>query len=113
MRFLLLLIAAAAVLAAAATGAPGPRIWVNGPATVQGTGFPPGKVVVSVRGTRLSAVKVVRATTTGRFTARFDKPIASSSCRALTVITAVGANGVRVSTKTGGTTKMCPPPLEP
>jgi hypothetical protein len=104
---------AALLTASAAAGTrAAPRIWLDGPTTVQGTGFPQGKVVVAVRGTRASTIRVVRATASGRFTARFDKPIASSSCTGMTVISAVGANGMRASTK-AAPSKACPPPLPP
>jgi hypothetical protein len=116
MRFSLLLAAFAALLTASiafAGHSATPRVWLDGPMTVQGTGFPAGKVVVSVRG-RLSALKVVRASAAGRFTARFDRSITTGSGCQMTVVTAVGVNGVRASTKAGGgPTKNCPPPLEP
>jgi hypothetical protein len=112
MRLPLLVVALAALLTAAAGTSAAPRIWLDGPTTVQGVGFPQGKVVVAVRGTRAGAIRVVRATAAGRFTARFDKPVASSSCTGMTVITAVGASGVRAGTKTPPA-KICPPPLQP
>jgi hypothetical protein len=116
MRLSLFLATAAALLTASAAlaghAASTPRVWVNDPLTVQGTGFPAGKVVVSVRG-RLSALKVVRASASGRFTARFDRALSVGTGCQMTVVTAVGLNGVRASTKTGGApAKNCPPPLQ-
>jgi hypothetical protein len=116
MRFTLLLTLVAALLtAAAASGTTSaPRIWLDGPRTVQGTGFPAGKVVVSVRG-RTSALRVVRASPAGRFVARFETMIKTSGCPAnASTVTAVGRGGVRAILKVPGNAKDCPPPpVEP
>jgi hypothetical protein len=114
MKIVLLAAAALALLAASAaygTRAPA-RIWLASPTTVAGSGFPAGKVTVTANGVS-KATETVRATATGRFTARFDRPLPQSRPCRYTMITAVGANGVRATTKLAGKTMGCPPPIEP
>ena len=111
MRRLLLLVSAALLLAVgAAQAARTPRVWLDGPAIVVGSGFPAGRVTVTVHGA-ITAHKIVRAASSGRFTVRFASPVARA-CR-FTVITAIGANGVHATTKIGGAGKNCPPPAQP
>jgi hypothetical protein len=112
----LMLIAGAVLALAAASIASGTsssaRIWLVSPTTVAGSGFPAGKVTVTANGVS-KATKTVTATATGRFTARFERPVPQSRPCRYTVITAVGANGVRASTKLAGKSTGCPPPIEP
>jgi hypothetical protein len=112
----LVLAAAAALALIAASAAHGTRsaarIWVVSPTTVAGSGFPAGPVSVTANGVS-KLTKTVRATSTGRFTARFDRPLPQSRPCRYTVVTAVGVNGVRASTKLAGKSNGCPPPIEP
>lgn len=114
MKILLAIAAALALIAAsAASGTRSPaRIWLDSPSSVVGSGFPPGKVTVTAQGVA-KVSEVVRATAAGRFMARFDRPIPQSRPCRFTVITAVGSNGVRASTKLAGKSMGCPPPIEP
>jgi hypothetical protein len=52
----------------------------------------------------------VRASRTGRFTARFDSPIEATGCQGVQV-SAVGTTGVRAVLKVPGNAKDCPPPI--
>jgi hypothetical protein len=112
MRLLLsVAVAVALVAASAAYGTPtAPRIWLADLTTVAGSGFPAGKVTVTARLQAGKAVKVVRASRTGRFTARFDGPIEATGCQGVQV-SAVGAAGVRAVMKVPGNAKDCPPPI--
>jgi hypothetical protein len=114
MKAVLIAVAATALIAASAAYGTraSARIWVVSPTTVAGSGFPAGRVTVTANGVS-KVTKSVRATATGRFTARFDRPLPQSRPCRYTVVTAVGANGVRASTKLAGKSLGCPPPIEP
>jgi hypothetical protein len=114
MKILIAIAAALALVAASAAYGTGSRarIWLVSPTTVAGSGFPAGNVTVTAHGAS-KVSETVRATATGRFTARFDRPIPQSRPCRYTVITAVGANGVRATTKLAGAANGCPPPIEP
>jgi hypothetical protein len=106
-------VAAALVAASAAFGtSSSARIWLVTPTTVSGSGFPAGKVTVTARLPADKAVEVVRASGAGRFSARFETSLRSSSCAGVTV-SAVGLGGARAVLKIAGRGKNCPPPFEP
>ena len=86
MRFVLPVIAVLGfAIAAPSSAREQPRVWVVPPKAVVGTGFPAGKVKVTVTVDSTKRVKVVRASRTGRFTARFAVTIAPSACRNVVV----------------------------
>ncbi len=114
-----LVLLAALLLAALVVAAPGaarthPRVWLAGAAAVRGSGFPAGKVHVTVRvaDDQHAEVRVVRASKRGRFTARFAGSIAPSGCRA-TVVTAVGRRGVTAVRRFPATAQDCAQPIQP
>jgi hypothetical protein len=88
------------------------RIWLATPTTVGGSGFPAGKVTVTERMDAQKSVRIVRASRTGRFTARFDTPIKTNGCQAVATVTAVAASGVRATLQVPGNAKECPPPSD-
>lgn len=114
MKVLLALsVALALVAASAAYGTrPAPRIWLVTPTVVAGSGFPAGTVTVTARLQARKAVEVVRASRTGRFTARFEAPLKVNGCHGASV-QAVGRGGARAALKVPGNAKDCPPPIEP
>lgn len=87
------------------------RVWLATPTTVAGSGFPTGKVTVTARLQDKKAVRIVRASRTGHFTARFDSAIKPNGCQGVSV-SAVGENGVRAAIKMPGNAKDCPPPIQ-
>lgn len=113
MRLLLsVAVVVALVAASAAYGTrTAARIWLDSPRVVLGSGFPAGKVTVTARLQAGKAIKVVRASRTGRFTARFDSSLKTNGCQGVQV-SAVGASGVRAVIKVPGNAKDCPPPID-
>lgn len=114
MRVLLsMTVALALVAASAAYGMrASARIWLVTPTAVSGSGFPAGKVTVTARVQAQKAVRVVRATRAGRFTARFTTPIKASGCQGTASVTAVSPTGVRATLRIPGNAKDCPPPID-
>ena len=113
MRILLGIAAVLALIAASAAfgTSTAPRIWLASPAVVAGSGFPPGKVTLTARLQAGKSVKVVRASTAGRFAAHFDSPIKASGCQSVSV-TAVAASGIRATMRVPGNAKDCAPPID-
>ena len=107
-------VAVLAVLALAA-GAHGtsvqPRVWLATPTTVAGSGFPAGKVRVTVQTQSATAKQVARAARSGRFSVRFGSPIRYDACHAA-LVTAVGAGGARATKRLGGRSRDCAPPVD-
>lgn len=114
MRLTLGLVIAFALLAASASSGARTtaRIWLQSPTAVSGSGFPPGKVRVTAPVRSRMAVKVVKASRTGRFVARFESPIKAYGCNG-SVVTAVGVNGVRAVSRVPGNARDCPQPAAP
>jgi hypothetical protein len=114
MRVLLSMTVALALLAAStAFGMRAPaRIWLVTPTSVAGSGFPAGKVTVTARVQEQKAVRVVRASPAGRFTARFTTPIKASGCQGTASVTAISATGVRAILRIPANAKDCPPPID-
>jgi hypothetical protein len=115
MRVLLSLVVVVALVGASAaygthTSA---RVWLVTPTTVAGSGFPAGKITVTARVQAQKAVRVVRATRTGHFTARFTTPIKASGCQGTASVTAIAPNGVQATVRIPGNAKDCPPPANP
>lgn len=86
-----------------------PRIWLAAPAAVAGTGFHPGRVTVTAPTADGKVAKSSQANSAGRFTVRFASPVTAHPCR-VSVVTAVGADGLRATLRLAGG-RECPPPV--
>jgi hypothetical protein len=85
------------VLAPAAWTATKPRVWLasNDPAVARGSGFHAGEhVTVSVTTSDVSLHRVVTATPSGTFVARWQRSVGTEGCTAIS-IRAVGDAGSR------------------
>ena len=99
-------------LSAAAHGTSvAPRVWLATPTTVSGSGFPAGKVAVTVQTESASVKKLGRAARTGRFSMRFGSAIRYDACHAA-LVTAIGVDGAHATTKLGGRSRDCAPRVD-